>query len=48
MVSNPVITSSVDLIASRGFTSTVASVGALSSATLASSSVIEGIDGFYL
>lgn len=48
MVSNPIITSSVDLIASRGFTSTVASVGALSSATLASSSVIEGIDGFYL
>ena len=48
MVSNPVLTASVDLEARRGFTSTVASVGALGSATLASSSFIEGLDGLYL
>ena len=48
MVSNPNIVSSVDLVVNRGFTSSVASIGALPTATLASSTFFEGIDGLYL
>lgn len=48
MVTNPILTSSVNLVARRGFASTQASVGTLSSSTLASSTFIEGLEGMYL
>lgn len=48
MIFNPIITSSVALEARRGFTSTTASVGTVTSAALASSSFIDGLDGLYI
>jgi hypothetical protein len=42
------ITSSVALEARRGFTSATASVGTVTSAALASSSFIDGLDGLYI
>lgn len=48
MISDPTITSSVALVANRGFTSAAVKIGSISSANLAASTIMEGIDGLYL
>lgn len=48
MISDPTITSSVALVANRGFTSEATTIGSISSANLAASTIMEGIDGLYL
>ena len=48
MVKNPIIESSVNLSARRGFEVATASVGVLASGDLADSTIIKGINGIYM
>lgn len=48
MVKNPIIKSSVNLSARRGFEAAVASIGVLASGDLADSTIIKGINGIYM